>query len=117
MSTLLIDQLQGSEDALTVEIPVRFVGLETSEPSPVPIEFFMCHSRAAKQAFTNNEHFKDFVSQIRPAHLPHTSGLTTLGESQECVDQLVDRAVAEKLQQAGTSLLEVHITDRQIYNK
>jgi hypothetical protein len=41
LSTLLIENLYGTGDILTVDIPVRFPQGDPNQPSQVPIEFLM----------------------------------------------------------------------------
>ena len=43
--------------------------------------------------------------------------LIVLGENEEVVNQLIDKSVGEILQKYGDCLLELHVTDQQVYNK
>ena len=121
VSSLVIDRLQNLTDTLTVEIPIRFPNIDPSQPSPVPLEFFVCKQSKVQSAFSTHEHFKDFVSQIKADNLVGAQAckdrLVVLAESEEAANMLINKDVGEVLCQLGDSLIDVHITDRQVYNK
>lgn len=81
----------------------------------------MCKASKIQSAFKNHEHFKDFISQIKTENLSAPKGakdyLATLAESEEAANQLIDRNIGEILSTSGESLIDMHITDQQVYNK
>ena len=67
-----------------------------------------------------NEHFKEFLTQVRNPNLPIEKGvrdpLICLTESDEASTQIVDKEIGSILTKYGSALIDLHITDRQIYN-
>jgi hypothetical protein len=119
VSTLTIDKITKLPDFTTIDIPVRFGKGDPTDPSPIPLEFFICKQSKVKDAFNTQEHFKDFVSKVNSNHLngPGSDRLVALAESEEAANQLIDKEIGGILSQFGDSLIDLHITDREIYNK
>jgi len=99
-SSLIIDRLYTVGDVLTVDIPIKFEG-DYKKASPIPIEFFLCKKSQAKSAMISNEHFKDFLTQVRAENLPVPAipagsrrvpdHLVALAESNQVAEHLIDR--------------------------
>lgn len=121
LSTFITEQLQPSKDILTVDIPIRFPNADTNQPSQIPIEFFLCQKKFVNQCYDQYEHLKQFVSETTLDHLPtnpkNKNGFAALAEAKEIGNQLIDANIAEVINKYGDALLDVHITDQQIYNK
>lgn len=61
-----------------------------------------------------------FVTQVRTESLQAQKSkdpLVTLAESDEVANQLIDKNIAEVLLSNGDCLIDLHITDQQVYNK
>ena len=115
LSTLVTEQLQPSDDILTVDIPIRFPNADPNQPSQVPLEVFICRKTKVKQSYSQFEHFEQFVSQIKLENLPinhkNKLGFVALAESEEVGNQLIDANVAEVINHYGDALIDIHITD------
>ena len=79
-----------------------------------------------------HEHLKNFVMQVKADNLPvptvpsnkkdlkkyrQSDHLIVLAESEEAANGIIDSKVGEILQNNGDVLLDVHITDQEVYNK
>ena len=116
---------------MTIDIPIRFPGDFKAKPS-VPLEFFVCRKSAQKAVFTMHEHLSNFVVQVKADNLPvpvvpsskkelkkykQSDHLIVLAESEEAANSIIDSKIGEILQHNGEVLLDVHITDQEVYNK
>jgi len=130
-SLLVTDRFYSSGDCLTIDIPIRFPGDFKAKPT-VPLEFFVCRKSAQKEVFTVHEHLSKFVVQVKADNLPvpavpsnkkdlkkykQSDHLIVLAESEEAANSIVDSKIGEILQENGEMLLDVHITDQEVYNK
>jgi hypothetical protein len=134
LSTLVTEKIQGAQDMLTVDIPIRFTN-DLQAPAPIPLEFFVCQKKNIKGALQSSENFSKFVTQVKVDNLPvpkapanpkdkkemaaykTSKHLVVLAESDEAANFLIDASIGEVLQKHGHCLLDMHITDQEVYNK
>lgn len=69
-----------------------------------------------------HEHFKEFLSVIRAQNLSGPQGgakdrVVVLAESEDATNQIIDREIGSILSNHSESLIDLHITDHQVYNK
>lgn len=132
MSHHVLERIYKSTDTLTVDIPVRPPSGDFEAPMHVPIEFFLCKKSRWRAAQDIHEHFKTFLYCCKADNLPLPKQPTNKKEAKEVAkidnllayaeddafaNQLIDRSVGEILRQSNDALLELHITDQQVYNK
>lgn len=134
LSTLVTERIQSAQDTLTVDIPIHFPG-DFKAPAPVPLEFYVCQNKNVKGALQSTENFAKFVTQVKADHLPvpkppvnlkdkkemaaykKSKHLVVLAESDEAANFLIDTSIGEVLQKHGDCLMDMHITDQEVYNK
>lgn len=129
----MFDPLFGSQDVLTVDIPVRFATDQHNAEAPVQCEAYICPRGGIKQGNDTFEHFTKMLTQVRVDHLPvpkpptnkkdqkefmKSNHLVCLAETEETANQLIDKAIGDILATHGANaLVSLHITDQQVYNQ
>lgn len=133
-SSLVTERLQGAADMLTVDIPIRFPG-DLRAPAPVPLEFYICQKRWLKSVLQTQESLSKFVTQVKADYLPTPQAptdsknkkemakfkkanyLVVLAESEEAANFLIDPSIGSVFAEHSARLLDLHITDQEVYNK
>ena len=80
MSRLAYENFYSVNDTVSLDIPIRFLGVDYQASAPIKCEFFICPNNKMKGAFDAHEHFKTIMSQVRADHLAVPKPPTTKKE-------------------------------------